>query len=206
MSPLEWRAIERIITTLTGALLVYLGYRLFIKLPEQTDSQGKFILPGNISIYMSRVGPGAFFALFGTSVAIASFYFSLTIIQPQNLEDPYIFYGEPNKTPTTPKGSVISYFGGSGASLAENRAHVLGDIFELNQLSTSLKEDPHSTGQDKTIQAIIRIKLALMWSVWGANGDWGDYQEFRKWIESGDLQSPPREFREAAEFFNQGLN
>lgn len=198
MSPLEWRAIERIITTLTGALLVYLGYRLFIKLPEQTDSQGKFILPGNISIYMSRVGPGAFFALFGTSVAIASFYFSLSIIQPQN--------GEHNKPLSNPKGSVISYFGGSGASLTENRAHVLGDIFELNQLSTSLKKDPHSTGQDKTIQAIIRIKLALMWSVWGANGDWGDYQEFRKWIESGDLQSPPREFREAAEFFNQGLN
>ena len=192
MSMLEFRAIERIIATLTGALLVYLGYRLFVHLPERTDSDGKFILPGNISIYMSRVGPGAFFALFGTCIVIASFYFSLTI-QSQN--------GESDKGSGT-----ISYWGGSGASLDENRANVAGDIFLLNQFCAAMKLNPSSIDREEFDQEIVRIKLALIWTVWGDNGDWGNYQEFRKWIEAGDYQSLADEFKEAFTLVNQGLN
>ena len=72
------RGIERIICVMIGAFSVYLGYALFIKLPEKTDSEGKAILPGGISIYFSRVGPGVFFALFGTLIII---YAIITQIQ-----------------------------------------------------------------------------------------------------------------------------
>lgn len=66
------RSFERILDTVIGGISIYLGYRLFLKLPEKTDSQGKVVLPGNISIYLSRVGPGVFFALFGAAVIALS--------------------------------------------------------------------------------------------------------------------------------------
>src|ERR1044072_3709340 len=58
---------------LSGALCVLLGYRLFINLPEKTDSSGKVVLPGGVSIWLSRVGPGIFFALFGAAIVAYSF-------------------------------------------------------------------------------------------------------------------------------------
>ena len=68
MDPISFRALERILAVVIAGISIYLGYRLFLKLPDKTDSEGKFILPGNISIYISRVGPGVFFALFGAAI------------------------------------------------------------------------------------------------------------------------------------------
>ena len=44
---------------------IYLGYRLFRDVPQMTDSSGKVVLPWNVSVAVTRVGPGVFFALFG---------------------------------------------------------------------------------------------------------------------------------------------
>ena len=41
MDLLYLRVIERVLAVLFGGLSIYLGYRLFIKLPEQKDSEGK---------------------------------------------------------------------------------------------------------------------------------------------------------------------
>jgi hypothetical protein len=38
MDLLELRVVERILAVVIGGLSIYLGYRLFIKLPEQKDS------------------------------------------------------------------------------------------------------------------------------------------------------------------------
>ncbi|MGH7901241.1 MAG: hypothetical protein ACRENZ_05830, partial [Thermodesulfobacteriota bacterium] len=62
------RELERIIVVVSGALSIYLGYRLFLVNPERDESTGRFKLPGGISIYMTRVGPGVFFTLFGAAV------------------------------------------------------------------------------------------------------------------------------------------
>jgi hypothetical protein len=60
MDPGILRALERLLDAAIGGLSIYLGYRLFLRLPDKTDSQGKIILPGKISIFLSRVGPGVF--------------------------------------------------------------------------------------------------------------------------------------------------
>lgn len=52
------RMAERLLGLLAGGLCVVLGYRLFVKLPEKTNSSGKVVLPGGVSIWLSRVGPG----------------------------------------------------------------------------------------------------------------------------------------------------
>lgn len=201
MSVLEWRAVERIIATLAGVMLVYLGYRLFIRLPERTEGEGRFTLPGNISIYISRVGPGVFFSLFGTGIIIASFYFSLTMYVPEHVD--------PNERdmPLHPgpslAGSVIQYLGGSGATLAQNRSNVAADIYMLNQVPAGLRGVPIDVELDDLEQAIANTKLALMWSVWGDGREWGDYEKFRAWIENRDSQPMPREFAKAAAFFDR---
>ena len=46
------RMVERLLGLLAGGLCIVLGYRLFVKLPEKTDSSGKVVLPGGVSIWL----------------------------------------------------------------------------------------------------------------------------------------------------------
>ena len=62
------RHLERLVIALAGALAIWLGYRLFLSMPLAEKGTGKLQLPGGISIFISRVGPGVFFALFGAGV------------------------------------------------------------------------------------------------------------------------------------------
>src|SRR4029079_1628077 len=62
------RHLERLVIALSGALAIWLGYRLFLSMPLAEKGTGRLPLPGVISIFMSRVGPGVFFALFGAGV------------------------------------------------------------------------------------------------------------------------------------------
>jgi hypothetical protein len=62
------RATERILLVLVGALAVYLGYSLFRHIPSVNKSEGKLALPGGVSIFLTRIGPGVFFAFFGIAV------------------------------------------------------------------------------------------------------------------------------------------
>jgi hypothetical protein len=78
MDPMMLRAFERLLVVAIGGLSVWLGYKLFLRMPDQKDSEGRVKLPGGVSIYMSRVGPGAFFALFGAAVVSLSFQYPIT--------------------------------------------------------------------------------------------------------------------------------
>ena len=68
----SFRGIERLLIVAAGALSIYLGYRLFLQMPSRPKGdeggEGKVTLPGGISIFISRVGPGVFFGLFGAAV------------------------------------------------------------------------------------------------------------------------------------------
>ena len=59
------RMFERIIAVIVGSLAIYFGYKLFLLLPTQNDSNGKIELPG-FSVVLAKVGPGIFFAAFGS--------------------------------------------------------------------------------------------------------------------------------------------
>ena len=72
------RMVERIIAVLIGGLAIYLGYRLFFHLPFEHDHEGQLVLPG-IKIVLSRVGPGVFFAAFGTVVLFYSITTPITV-------------------------------------------------------------------------------------------------------------------------------
>ena len=97
-----WRAVERLIAVLIGGGSIYLGYRLFMALPElSADGEGKFELPGGVSIYVSRVGPGIFFALFGTALVGLAFINVLTW-QPGSPASPSVAPADPPPIPGCP--------------------------------------------------------------------------------------------------------
>src|SRR3984885_4131844 len=77
------RMVERLLGLLAGGLCIVLGYRLFMKLPDKTDSSGKVVLPGGVSIWLSRVGPGLFFALFGAAIVAYSFTSAVKVTNEQ---------------------------------------------------------------------------------------------------------------------------
>ena len=62
------RHLERLLIVCSGMLSIWLGYRLFLAMPAGARGDGEIKLPGGISIFLSRVGPGVFFALFGAVV------------------------------------------------------------------------------------------------------------------------------------------
>src|SRR5690349_7395409 len=74
MDPITLRLSERILDIFIGGISIYLGYRLFFKISAKTDSTGKIMLPGNISIYLTRVGRSVLFALFGAMVVAQSLH------------------------------------------------------------------------------------------------------------------------------------
>src|SRR5689334_5936585 len=61
------RGVERVIIVAVAALCISLGYALFQSVPTDHESGGKFEF-ANAKIVLSKVGPGVFFALFGSLV------------------------------------------------------------------------------------------------------------------------------------------
>src|SRR5262249_16712957 len=143
------------------------------------DSEGKVLLPGGISIYMTRIGPGAFFALFGAIVVAISFHQAITYKESPGIP---LSTGEPSSAGSR----VYTGFGSADAqqALQVSRLQVASDIKFLTTtlpqwLRTDLS-DQHHTDVDLLLP---RLKLALLQTVWGP--DWGDFATFKAWVASG---------------------
>jgi hypothetical protein len=76
MDMFAFRALERLVAVMIGGMAIYLGYRLFFTI-DGGAGNARVSLPGDVTIMISRVGPGVFFALFGTLVVAASFYYAI---------------------------------------------------------------------------------------------------------------------------------
>lgn len=177
------RLLERVVAVMIGGMSIYLGYRLFLKVPAQTDSGGKVTLPWNMSVILSRVGPGVFFALFGTVVVGLSFYRQ---IQYGDLARPGFF------------GAVSNVSDTSADAREDARRMLRRDIAVLNTLSSQL--NPGLSPQDRSIAlaAIARIKFELMDPLWG---EWGDKTKFQQWMDAGEPDPPPPNLEKAVEYF-----
>lgn len=205
------RASERLLAVLVGGFSIYLGYRLFIAMPQQADSSGKLVLPGNISIFFSRVGPGVFFSLFGAAVVSLSIYRGLQAETTRGLPAETPAAASKIATANISKDTVIyanePRAGESDARrLAARRAGVRVAIAELNKLPSALAEDfPKNRIVDVT-NAIRDSKLALLETVWAKDG--GDVAVFRNWVvNDGEAEPIPAGVRpETVEIFRAGNN
>jgi len=201
MDPVLFRPLERILAVLIGGISIYLGYRLFLHLPEKTDSQGRIVLPGNISVYLSRVGPGVFFALFGAAVVALSLHRAVQYEAASPAAEPT---ARASSAQVLYHGAVETAAHGSGVENLEiRRAHLATRLARLNRIPSLLRPDMDPGLRVDTVDLLLPdVKLSLLQSVWGP--DWGDFLEFEQWVRNGAAGEPPPGCREPAGLFRRG--
>ncbi len=176
-----FRFLERIVAVLIGGLTIYIGYRLFLEVPQSRNQSGKVELPWNISIVMTRVGPGTFFALFGVVVLWLSLLKPM-VINPDGtlIQSPHVVHYQDNVDLGVP------------ITREDARALLRREMIVLNTLPGKLREDLPEFERGVTLNEIRSIKLALMKPVWGeASEGFGDYTVFERWVRSGEPEPVP---------------
>jgi len=173
----ELRMFERLLGVGIGGMSIYLGYRLFLALPNVRDASGEFRLPMDIRIILGRVGPGTFFALFGAAVVALSFHMPVRI-----------------DTAASPPTQSFSGLGsqppseGGAAQRADARALLRRDMAELNTLADKLRPDLAEPDRTEVVSLVRRVKLKLLHPVWESH--WGDPAVFADWTASGSTETP----------------
>jgi hypothetical protein len=187
LSGLLVRFFERITVVLIGGMAVYLGFRLFREVPEHRDSAGKLVLPWDISIVLTRVGPGIFFALFGV-VAV-----SLALVRPLEIQPEQ----KENKGGTENKGGearliYVNPTPENRDARVDGRKSLQKTFAALNDLLPSLRQDLREVDRDLIKTTIDEIKLKLMRPFWGDQAEgFGDFGQFENWVKNGNPNSPP---------------
>ena len=172
------RMLERVLAVTIGGIAIYFGYRLFALLPTQSDSAGKIELPG-VSVVLSKVGPGVFFAAFGSfvlfkalqPVVIGNNFIGATPLEPLPLESPT---GESKR----PEHSATP----------QERERVRQSLQTLNCMELIVTAPRTGIRPDDVEGPVRDAKVALLESIWNQAG-WGDSKVFRRWAVSreGDI-------------------
>ena len=196
------RMVERLLGLLAGALCVVLGYRLFINLPEKTDSSGKVVLPGGVSIWMSRVGPGIFFALFGA--AIVAYSFASTVKVTNEQAAPRASTDAPAEALAMRRQEIAAMSARAAKSDTTEQALIALRITlaDLNATIDRLGRDVAPPERDRLIAGLQNAKVLLLRSAWIPT--WGDPTRFQSWINSGAILPAPSGMDEPAGLYLAG--
>ncbi len=203
---LFWRAAERLLNVIIGGGSIYLGYRLFINLPDQpAEGEGKLFLPGDVSVYVGRVGPGVFFALFGAAIVFLSFLQPFRATVPSG-EVAAAAAEAPLRVASAE--TSISYLSGKveAERVRADRGIVLRDLQTMGTLEGALNRrlaggqaDISEADANSLLIALPRIKRLMLLDVW--DEAWGDRQAFAEWVQRGATGDPPPGLSEIAGLF-----
>ena len=196
------RMVERLLGLLSGALCVVLGYRLFINLPETTDSSGKVVLPGGVSIWLSRVGPGIFFALFGAAIVAYSFASTVRVTNEQSV--PRASSDTPGEALAMRRQEIAAMSPRAAQAAAGEKAliELRGALADLNVTIDKLTRDAAPPERDRLIAGLQNAKMLLLRGAWQPT--WGDPARFQSWINSGALLPAPAGMDEPAGLYLAG--
>jgi hypothetical protein len=181
-----------------GGLSIFLSYRLFLHMPSDRNGRGDIGLPGGISIYISRVGPGIFFALFGTGVLAMSIH-SQAVDMRENPQTAQIgahgdgkYFGGITKTGSVPAPSMRAW----------DSLQLRLEMDFLNSLPSLLRADLDEAERRGVGARIERSKLVIMSYVWEPG--WGRFEDFRRWIDDGAPDPIPPSLTQAVAYYGQG--
>jgi hypothetical protein len=211
MDPLTLRFAERLVAILIGGGAIYLGYRLFLEVPNARAGEGKFTFPWDASVVLTRVGPGVFFALFGALVVGTSFFKGIELQYARQRPPVVDANAAVASVPAAAietfsfKGAGASAAGGDREARADARALLRRDIAILNNLPAALRTNLPEQDRSMIEPAISRIKLALMAPVWGEPSEgWGDVAKVEAWLASAQRDPPPAEIKSAVAYYRYG--
>jgi hypothetical protein len=196
IDPLLLRFLERMVCVLLGGLAIYLGYRLFQDVPQLTDSSGKVVLPWNISVAVTRVGPGVFFALFGV-VAVGT-----SLVMPLRLSGANAKAGHRREQVVYASPPLMA----EPSSRADARRLLEKEMNLLNSIPRQLRADLEQIDRENIEDGLARAKLLLLKPVWGTREEgFGDYEQFEAWVRLGATGEPPPGMVGAAVLFRAGI-
>jgi len=198
------RAAERILLVLVGALSIYLGYSLFRHIPSTAKGaglgEGKIELPGGVSIFLTRIGPGVFFALFGIAVI------GYSVTRPVNLDVPAAPRAVALTAASTPG---LHYSGMTEADPVRNAVPPIavaglppGDVVaRLNGLYQNSQRQMNTVEAEELARLIRAAKFYVILGSW--QPQWGDRAVFERWVrEHGNEDPPPNLVPAAGLVFN----
>jgi hypothetical protein len=199
------RHLERLLIVLSGALAIVLGYRMFLAMPRRSEKgEGKLEMPGGISIYVTRVGPGVFFAMFGAAILGYGLYRGLSVEvreQRPGVAAPGAAGVAATTVVTDRKLSSALPAGASPEEQARDRTVALDTVGQLGRLATALDgAGGRALSQPQRLDfgaALTDARLRLLASVWD-EGQWGPYTEFTAWVQSGESGPAPARAAPAA--------
>jgi hypothetical protein len=218
------RHIERLLIVIAGGVSIYLGYRMFLAIPRLAGgaetAEGKFELPGGVSIYVTRVGPGVFFALFGAVILGLGLYHGMTFEVREQRPAPVAAV----RTPPHSAVPAEARNAGTGAAAAEavpasapgvtvierrfssavptsasaqqldaERNGILGTVAQLSRLSVALdgtKSAIPAQQRNDFMLALDDARQRLLASVWDEQA-WGPYTDFQRWVQHGESGPAP---------------
>jgi hypothetical protein len=165
-----------------------------MKLPEKTDSSGKVVLPGGISIWMSRVGPGVFFALFGAAIVAYSFASTVKVTNEQSGGLAKAPSAATAEAPAVSRQEIAAMSGRTdGAGTKEERELQLtvlrGTIADLNATIARLQRDASPPERNRLIGGLQTAKMLLLRGAW--DPAWGDPLRLQSWINTGAVLPAP---------------
>jgi hypothetical protein len=165
-----FRGSERLLIVGAGWLSIFLGYRLFQSLPDFHGSQGK-LEAFKLSVTLSKVGPGVFFALFGAFILWRSTE-STMMIRPQDPPDAQSGRGY----------ATLNYLGPDGGG--GETEHVRADIAVLNCLSQNNPTKVKELGQAAIDTALHNARVQMLANAW--QPEWGGRSE-QEALRNGEL-------------------
>lgn len=200
------RHLERLFVVCSGMLSIWLGYRLFLAMPSAARGDGEIKLPGGISIFLSRVGPGVFFALFGAMVVAFALHEAVKI----NTSTPVAQTVAGAAPPKAAAGETFEYSGiasasSSGEVHAAEQMNAVATVGQLARLSDALGA-PAARAVEHRSDARIALgdaRVRLMAGVWDDHA-WGPIAAFRLWWENGEADPPPQGVAAAARVYRGG--
>lgn len=153
---LLFRGVERVAIVAAGVLLIYFGYRLFLALPAEHGSDGRLQMP-SASLAVSKVGPGVFFAVFGTFLLwqMAEKAVRVDIAPPA---------GAARDGARAPHAMAI--FGAAAAGDAQALRHARHDIAALNCAEARLAPGLPPELREDVARAFRHARAALLETVW----------------------------------------
>jgi hypothetical protein len=196
------RHVERLLIVLAGAASIYLGYRMFLAIPRAKTvaetGEGKLELPGGVSIYVTRVGPGVFFALFGAVILGFGLYQGLRL----EVKEQRTTAATGDGTSSAPVATIVTErrlssavpSGVSSQVQETERTGTLGTVALLGRLAVAL-DGPGGRGlppqqRNDFAGALTDARLRLLASVWDEPA-WGPYSAFVRWVQEGESSAAP---------------
>lgn len=189
------RAIERLIGMLLGGLAIVLGYRLFMNIPQSTESSAEAHISGKLKIILTRIGPGVFFALFGAGIIWSSYNYSVTAAGKRE----HLPIANPDSAiqNTVPHQNENFSYNGMGNALAiesdayqDKLAQVRQSVRALNTLALTLPAQKLASVDP----VLTHSKVALISTIW--QPAWGTYEAFVNWVENGEVPPVNKSFKE----------